>query len=88
MHGDLYQRESQYIGPVNNDVRVGYPINESFKQNLQRLNKFVMVKGLQEWSNFQVNSASFLHKILNVRLKFSVLIYLGKCQYRPKFLTV
>ena len=55
LHGDLHQRESQYIGPINNDIREGYPRNESYKENLQKLNKFVMVKGLRARSNLKIN---------------------------------
>lgn len=44
-NGDTYRRNSEYIAPINNDVREGYDINQDYKTNLMKLQKFVMVKG-------------------------------------------
>jgi len=48
IHSDVHRRNSQYIGPINNEVREGVAINQEYKKNLQTLNKFVMVKGLKD----------------------------------------
>ncbi|CBY11072.1 unnamed protein product [Oikopleura dioica] len=45
---DLHLRNSQFIAPVNNYVREGIAKNETFKENLIKIEKFVMVKAERE----------------------------------------
>ena len=61
IHTDLYQRSSQFIGPINNDLRETEPKVEEYKKNLNNLEKFVMVKGLKEQVRKIFCSVSYIH---------------------------
>merc|ERR1719378_220209 len=45
LHPDTYRRISQYIAPINNDVRDGYSRVDAYKENFSKIEKFIMVKG-------------------------------------------
>ena len=42
------RRTSEYIAPINNDVRETQPINKEYRENLIKLENFVLVKGLRD----------------------------------------
>merc|ERR1712002_1300899 len=56
---DLHRRESQFIGPINNEMRDGLPHNEEYKTNLNKLENLVMCMGERDITVIPRETAHF-----------------------------